>query len=287
ARVVNANSDAALESLAGELTRVTGQQEAAIKFMVAAFILKALERARASAETTFADIARTREIQGFSLVVEPKAADIQRAIDRIDREISDAFETLAGVRTGRVGTEELEQNSNAITQTYYTIVGAAAAKFKDKPTVKGFARLRDSNGREVAQKRVIVSEDELRRLRSTLDAIRSKFQARVRKADRQDVSEILEELQSIAAQTVAGQKNFDADVNLKQVITDLPLRTAALDTTPRNIAVMTSSAFKDWLARLDVAVTRADELLSGPNWLVLSPLAENEKFTFLRLNELP
>jgi len=263
-----------------------GEDEAR-EFIVVCFIVKLWERIWPEARQVYSEIGRNQEVDGMNVVVEPNAAGIRSAINRINATVVKAFHTLSGVRTGRVGVAELENDSNAITQTYFAIVGAAAEKFKDKPCVKGYAKVRDDAGREVAHKRVIVAEDELRRLRSTLDAIRTKFQARVRKADRQDVSEILDELKSITAQTATGQDEFSPDVELKDVITDLPLRTTALETTPRSLAVMPSDAFKDWLQRLDVAIRRADDLLAGKNWLVLSSLAANEKFTFLRLNELP
>jgi hypothetical protein len=262
-------------------------EEQAIQFIVGAYIIELFDRMRGQAKTTYAEISRNQEIDGMNLNVEPTAEGIRQAVERINRTMVDAFKTLAGVRTGRVDAEDLEADSNAITRTYFAIVGAAAAKFQEKPALEGFAKVRDEYGREVAHRRVIVSEDELRRLRSTLDAIRTKFQARVRKADRQDVSAILDELKTIAAQTATGQTQFAADVELKDVITDLPLRTSALETTPRSLAVMPSDAFRDWLGRLDVAISRADDLLAGKDWLVLSSLAENEKFTFLQLNELP
>jgi len=263
-----------------------GRKEA-IDLFVFAYLVRIYDTMRGRARTAFHEISRNLEVDGLNIAVEPTSAGIRRAIAEIDRVMVDAFRTLGGVRTGRIGVTDLERDANSVTQTYYAIVGAAAEKFKDKPALRGFASVRDENGHEVAHKRVIVSEDELRRLRSTIDAIRTKFQARIRKADRQDVSEILDELKNVTAQTAAGQSQFAADVQLKDVITDLPLRTSALETTPRQLAVMPSDAFRNWLARLDMAVTRADDILAGKNWLVLSSLAENERFTFLRLSELP
>ncbi|MCX7407988.1 MAG: hypothetical protein NTZ32_07885 [Planctomycetales bacterium] len=79
-----------------------------------------------------------------------------------------------------------------------------------------------------------------------------------------------------------------AEVKLKDLISDLPLKTAALDTSPADLALMTTEAFKQWLERIEAAVFRIDDLLtSKQDWLTLSEKAVNEKFTFLRLSELP
>jgi hypothetical protein len=133
----------------------------------------------------------------------------------------------------------------------------------------------------------MVSEDELRRLRSTLDSLHTTFKEMTRKADRQDVGSILDKMKNAIAATSAGQ-DIGANVKLKDLISDLPLRTAALDTTPQDLASMTSEAFTEWLDRLESAKFRIDDLLNATQeWLTLSDSAVNDKFTFLRLSELP
>jgi hypothetical protein len=245
---------------------------------------------RSLSESQYKEISRNEGLQGLTLVVEPNANDIRNASEEISRNLVQSFSTLAGVRSGDIGVTQLEGsgNSNSISQTFYAIVGAAADKFKDLPTLAGSASTRDERGREVALRKVLVAQSELQRLRSTLDAIHKKFQARVAKVDRQDVTQILDDLKQLAAQTTAGQRQFAADVQLKDVITDLPLRTNALETTPRDLAVMPSDTFKQWLNKLEASIFRADDLINGKaEWLELSSLAENDKFTFLQVSELP
>ena len=245
---------------------------------------------RELASEQYRELARNDGVQGLALVVEPNASDIRNASEEISRTLVQSFSTLAGVRSGGIGLAQLEGNgnSNSISQTFYAIVGAAADKFKDLPTLAGSASTRDERGREVALRKVLVSQSELQRLRSTLDAIHKKFQARIAKVDRQDVTQILDDLKQLAAQTTAGQRQFAADVQLKDVITDLPLRTTALETTPRDLAVMPSDTFKQWLNKLEASIFRADDLINGKaEWLELSSKAENEKFTFLQVSELP
>jgi hypothetical protein len=61
-----------------------------------------------------------------------------------------------------------------------------------------------------------------------------------------------------------------------------------LETTPRDLAVMPSDTFKQWLNKLEASIFRADDLINGKaEWLELSSKAENEKFTFLQVSELP
>lgn len=257
------------------------------KLLKLIFAYHLVKHQRELARSQYRELAKNNGIDGLFLAVEPNAESIRKETRTIATSLSDAFATLAGVRSGRVGTQQLEQRSNQITQRFYALVGAAAAKFKDMPTLSGTARVRDERGREVAQRKVLVARNELQRLQSTLDAIYKKFQARVAKVDRQDVSKVLDELKEITVATTTGQP-LAPDVKLRDVISDLPLRTTALDITAADIAVMPSDAFTQWLNKIESARFRASDLLDGKaEWLELSPLATNDKFTFLRLNDLP
>jgi hypothetical protein len=225
-----------------------------------------------------------READGVFQAVNPGPENVQNAIGALAEKIRATFSILEKVREG----EGLPmQQGNEIAQPLFTLVGAAAEKFKDQPVLTGTAMSRDTRGREVAFKKVMVSEEELRRMRSTLDALRTKFRGRTSKSDRQDVGSILETLKEVIAETSAGQE-IDANAKLKDLISDLPLRTAALDTTAADLALMTTEAFTEWLERIESAVFRIDDLLENrQEWLTLSDRAVNDRFTFLRLSELP
>lgn len=120
-----------------------------------------------------------------------------------------------------------------------------------------------------------------------MDSLHTTFKEMTKKADRQDVTSILDKMKSAVAATSAGQE-LGANVKLKDLISDLPLKTAALDTTPQDLASMTSEAFTEWLDKIESAKFRIDDLLnSSQDWFTLSETAVNEKFTFLRLSELP
>lgn len=224
------------------------------------------------------------EADGIYMAVEPSGAKVTEAARALSAKLKESFVALESVREGK-GLPAAA--TNEISQPLYTLVGAAAEKFKDSPVLTGTATVRDKRGREVAFKKVMVSEQELRHVKSTLDALFTKFKSKSSKADRQDVGSILNDLKEVLAEAGAGQE-LTAEVKLKDLISDLPLKTAALDTSPADLALMTTEAFKQWLERIEAAVFRIDDLLtSKQDWLTLSEKAVNEKFTFLRLSELP
>ena len=183
---------------------------------------------------------------------------------------------------------EVGASNNQLTRSYYRIVNAALAeKFKDLDAIPGFASIRDETGREVAIKKVLVAKEELERLKSTFDELYTTFKGKTAKVDRQDVGKILEDLKQAIVSASTGQQ-VNEKTKLRDMIGDLPLRTAAMDTTAADIALMPSDTFTDWLDKLRQARTRVQDLLdSNKDWLALSDQATYDKYTFLRLNELP
>ena len=224
-----------------------------------------------------------RETDGIFRPVEPGAEHVKAAVSLLATKIRDTFQILDKVREG----QDVPSSANEIAQPLFTLIGAAKDKFKDSPVLEGTATVRDRRGREVAFKKVMISEKELRHLKSTLDALYTKFKGKTSKADRQDVGSILETMKEVLAETSAGQ-DVTANAKLKELISDLPLRTAALETSAADLALMTTEAFKGWLEKVESAIFRIDDLLtSRQDWLTLSDRAVNDKFTFLRLSELP
>ncbi|MES2789208.1 MAG: hypothetical protein V4719_06265 [Planctomycetota bacterium] len=224
------------------------------------------------------------EFTGIFQAVEPNAAKVTEAARNLSLKLQESFKDLENVREGNAPAMD---SRNELSQPLFTLVGAAAEKFKDTTVYEGTATVRDARGREVAAKKVMVSEVELTRLKSTLDGLFTRFKGKTSKVDRQDVGGILNDLKEVLTETSTGQE-LAANVKLKDLISDLPLRTAALDTSPADLALMTTEAFKQWLDRLQSAVFRIDDLLSSrQDWLTLSEKAVNDKFTFLRVSELP
>lgn len=277
------------KKIVNEMTRSELNEAAANAELVAAisliYKLQCWENQRGLALSQYKEISQNnREVDGIFLAVEPGAENVQKAAATLSSKIRETFSILEKVRDGQGLTTT---NQNEISQPLFTLVGASAEKFKDSPVLEGSATVRDKRGREVAFKKVMVSEKELRHLRSTLDALVTKLNGKTSKADRQDVGTILDAMKEVLAETSAGQ-DITANMKLKDLISDLPLRTTALDTTAADLALMTTEAFKEWLEKVKSAIFRIEDLLgSSPEWLTLSAVAVNEKFTFLRLSELP
>ena len=126
------------------------------------------------------------------------------------------------------------------------------------------------------------------RLYSVLDSLHTTFKSKSNKAERQNVSDILDSLKRAVASQVAGQE-IDENVNLIQVIKfDFPLKTPALEVSAQEIAVMTTPSFNNWLESLGTARDRAKTLVLGgkTNWTTLNN-DDEDQFTFLALAELP
>ncbi|WP_417389885.1 hypothetical protein [Gimesia sp.] len=249
--------------------------------------IKVLDYQRKLALSQYQTIAKNNdEADGLFMEVEPNSIATQQAIGLLSQKIKSTFDLLKKARDGQ-GMPSQNRNNNEISQPLFTLVGAAAEKFKDQPVIEGTATTRNENGRQISVKKVMVSRQELRRLRSTMDSLHTKFRNKTSKADRQDVGSILTTMKEIIAETSAGQK-MNAKTKLKDLITDLPLRTAALDTSAADLALMSTDSFKEWLDRIESAVFRIDDLLNAEqDWLSLSDQAVNDEFTFLRLSELP
>lgn len=155
----------------------------------------------------------------------------------------------------------------------------------------GKASSRDKEGRETAVKKVLVSKDELRHLKSTFDSLYDKFKNKTKKADRQDVSEILKEIKQLIVEAGVGENLTDAKLSeskLEELITDLPLKTDVLKMSAKDIAVMPSDSFKNWLENIDFARKRCVQLLDNEKeFSAVNELSAAKEFTFVRLSELP
>lgn len=231
-------------------------------------------------------ISANDDIQGLFEAVPPQAVELERVASKLKASLAEAFKTLAKIRDRTIDSAEDLQGAGAFAQTFYSVVGANAERFKPQTVEEGRSRTRDEDGREVAKRKVMVGRDELQKLRSSLDAIYSLFSKKVAKKDRQDVKKMLDDLKQVIAGAAAGQ--IVATTNLQEIITDLPLKTDVLRITPEQIATFSSDKFKDWLDGLKRSIDSVQALLdSKNNWLPLSSLATADEVSFLLLSQLP
>jgi hypothetical protein len=190
-----------------------------------------------------------------------------------------------------------EGRENELTRPIFTIVGSTLSQSEliKTPVRRGTARIRDAaTGRSVGEQVVMVSENELRRLAGTLNSLYESFERRRRAADRQDVNDVLADLQASLAQAASGQE-ITAETQLDSLITDLPLRTEALRLSAGDIAVMSTDAFDSWLESVSDAEKSIEALLTGDpsRWIAINagvltpPGGQSPQYAFLRLSELP
>ena len=240
-------------------------------------------------------MARSSSYQGYYTHMNPEASEVDRVTRELGEKIEAAIKVIADVATGREeqAMKNKAQSENELTRPIFRIVGSKLSQSEviKTPVQVGSAALRDSrSGRAVGEKVVMVAEDELRQLDSTLDAMYKTFESKRKAADRQNTKQVLDGLQASLATAASGQQ-IAADTQLQSVITDLPLRTEALKLTAGDIAVMSTSAFDAWLGDVRLAQTQIADLLKGDQsrWLSINNgLSDTKtKYGFLRLSELP
>jgi hypothetical protein len=233
------------------------------------------------------------DYQGFFLSVDTYKNDgsKDRAINGLIKALEESFKALEKARTGKTDDVKVTSGSSgAISQGIYQIIttNAPPDRFKDMSTFSGVSKSRDENGRLVAEKKIMVMKEELRQFRSVMDLLYNKFKGMSNKAQRQDVSEILKTMKESIASVASGEKQIDEGMNLDKILSfEFPLKTPVLSVSARDIAVMTTPTFNNWLEQLAAARDRTEQLLEKPdNWTPLSNGLKQE-FTFLKLSELP
>jgi hypothetical protein len=282
----DATLDSALKQAVASLERFAGDELNAGFVIRVGAMVNAFETDEQLALAQYRTIAANDDIQGLFEAVPPRAAELKKVAGKLKSSLAEAFSVLAKIRDRTIDSADDLQGAGAFAQTFYSVVGANADRFKPQTVEVGRSRTRADDGREVAKRKVMVGREELQKLRARLDSIYSIFSKKIAKKDRQSVNETLDELKLAVAGAAAGQ--IVADTNLQEVITDLPLTTDVLRITPEQIATFSSDRFKAWLDSLKRSIDRAQALLDRKdNWLPLSSLAAADEVSFLSLTELP
>ena len=235
---------------------------------------------------------RTLGQDGYFSHMDPTEAEVLRVTRELQNKINEAIKVISDVATGREAETEGTRESNEFTKPLFKLISSTMKRSEliDKPVMVGTAFLRDeTTGRSVGEKQVMVSREELTRLKGSFESLYEQFNQKRKRADRQDVNEILNDLKQSLASAATGQQ-LDASVNLAELITSLPLRTEALRLNAGDIAVMSTGGFEEWLDEITAAVKRLDNLLTGDpaRWISISSLAKSgQRYAFLRLSELP
>ena len=247
------------------------------------------------AQADLKGLANSSQYDGYYTHMNPTGRDVDRVVEQLDDRIEKAIGLIADVSQGKEdeAISNKDDNDNEMTKPIFRIVGSelSAKEIIQNPVQVGTASLRDSkNGRSVGEKVVMVSQQELKRLGATLDSMYEKFQSKRKAAARQNIKNILDDLQESLAAAASGQE-INENTELSELITDLPLRTEALRLTASDIAVMSTDAFDSWLEDVQLAENRSTELLDGDQerWISINGLEESasRRYAFLRLSELP
>jgi len=236
----------------------------------------------------YAKISDNQGYPGYRAEIEPKMESANLVREDLSKKLIQSFSLLVNAK--KQGSAA-QGPANPFAQGLYNIIGADKNRFKNAETMAGKASSRDKEGRETAVKKVLVSKDELRHLKSTFDSLYDKFKNKTKKADRQDVSEILKEIKQLIVEAGVGENLTDAKLSeskLEELITDLPLKTDVLKMSAKDIAVMPSDSFKNWLENIDFARKRCVQLLDNEKeFSAVNELSAAKEFTFVRLSELP
>ncbi|MDC0295557.1 hypothetical protein OAL35_01745 [bacterium] len=221
---------------------------------------------------------------GYFAEMQPNTASVDKTTEELRTKIQSAVDLI-----NKVASDSVEEGGegNEFTAPIYRMVNSAKSNEKviGDPVKEGVASLRNDRGRSLGEKLVMVSKNELELLKSNFDSLYQTFRQKQKRADRQDVGSILSDLQRLLASRASGQ-DIDANTDLRDLITDLPLRTAALQITASDIAVMNTAAFDDWLDDLDLAKSAAQRMLDTGDWLMVNEQSDIE-YGFLRLSDLP
>lgn len=247
------------------------------------------------AEGQFRRLATGGDIEGYFSAVQPNDSAVTKAVNDLQARISEAIAVIGNVASGNLDEVMKESQSASGSEFSKPIFRIVNSSMKDgeiieKPVQTGVAVVRsEATGRLVGNKVIMVSQNELTRLASAFNSLYEQFDRRRSRAERQDVSGVLDELKTSLAVASAGQK-IDSGTQLSQLITDLPLRTTALSMTANDIAVMGTQDFEAWLEEIKLAEQRTRLLLNDDagRWISISSLGNaKNRYAFPKVADLP
>lgn len=233
---------------------------------------------------------------GLSLDIDPNVpAQKADAIRQLVEFYRLGLQSLGGAQAGNtqvVAAAAATQKSAIATQFYQLLNAMGTANIP--PVLQGTAADRDEDGNLVALKKVFVSKSEIKRLSSVLGFLYESLKQQNDAGERGDVAIVMHTLQTAVALTASGEKGtqFGKDVSLRSVISELPLKSNALEITIQDLASMPDDEFNVWLAKLESTMTTAKKIADEPDdkWQSLnegSDRSDDLMFQALRLEDLP
>lgn len=240
-------------------------------------------------------LATSGDTPGYFASVQPNPSSVRGAVANLREKVESAIDVIGRVAAGDLEMVQQESEGSGGTEFSKPIFRIVNSSMKDgeiieQPVQTGVALVRsEATGRLVGNKVIMVSQTELTRLKGAFNSLYEQFDRKRSRAERQDVSGVLDELKTSLAVATSGQR-IDSSTKLSDLITDLPLRTTALSMTPNDIAVMGTQDFEAWLEEIKLAEQRADLLLNDDagRWISISSLGNSQnRYAFPKLADLP
>lgn len=181
--------------------------------------------------------------------------------ERVSRALAEMLTVgVVNIQKSRQGMGKDVGSENKFEEALYRVIRA-----QGPPTtpmmLRAWAREKDHAGNVVAQRKVMVSELELRRYAATLKFVREQLQTKHDPSVRLDVEAILGVLQRATVALLTGQIVSQSE-NVRPLIAELPLKTGVLEVRAKDIATMSDGQFSKWLDGLRTAYERIDRCFS-------------------------
>ena len=223
------------------------------------------------------------------------ASEYERVADELYNELIKIIDVLQAAKKGDPKAVEQITNSGEVADGKFTSGSFRTAsqqmlsEILDQPTFVADAPVRDDDGYLVAYKNVLVGEGELKVFANKLDGMITLFKDRADRSARSDIKKLLADLQKFALETVTGEVlEGKPESELKELITELPLQTSALDMTVQSLSVMDREDFEKWVESIRLSRKRCQDLLDDASkWAALTPTAPQDKFAFIRVEDMP
>jgi hypothetical protein len=285
--LIRARDEEAVKKLTKQLSAegLTAQQFAAAK---RAYLV---EHQAELARSHYEQLCRARGGgSGLFRRVEPTAADVTRASRELVKRLIGSFEDLKKLRRGE--TVSAPKDNPLALPVWQLSEALREDDLKRQPTVRGSARVRNKDGREVASRKILVSRLEMRRLDGVLKDVHARF-AKLGD-DRKDLKRLLADLQESLGKAGLGQLEVKsdrlADESLERLLGDLPMRSRALKMRMKDLADMDADTFARWLKMIDDAARRCRRLYEDPSqWsqLTKGAVPGDDQYGFFVLSTLP
>ena len=213
-----------------------------------------------------------------------------RALNDLKAHLTAAIKTTVQLQKG-IG-DNIGVQRGGFSRSIYRLVGTAIRtdEIISQPVFTGEARVvSEVSGNRVGQEVILVSQEELRRFVVVVGQILENVTSRRARADRLDVSELMNRLKTALASLIAGEDIKDR-FQLEAIIAELPLQTETLRMTANDIAVMDLETFDSWLESFSRCIKVGKIILDGDKgrWISVSgPNSTTTRWALFRLSDLP